>query len=221
MPLEIILTENIPENLNEILPPDSGLIRIIKNKEPKGFAENHNHALQDARGRIFCVLNPDTRLSAGTLLTLSQEATLRGGIVGPVVIDPSGRKEDNARRLPTLTRLICRRFQRRRGPDYCDSAPAVSVDWLAGMCLVLTRDLYSRLGGFDTRYRLYCEDVDICLRSHLCGEGVWWIGAARVTHDARRASWRSTEYAAMHVASLLKLFTSQAYWQFRSACRTR
>lgn len=220
LPLEVLLTENIPENLHELLPGSGPLFQIITNDKPKGFAENHNSAFRLAQGEFFCVLNPDTRITAAMLKSLCRVASERGGIAGPIVVDPAGSCEDSARLVPTIGRLIIRRFGDRR-PDYDVPQGIVSVDWLAGMCLVMSRQLFAKLKGFDTRYWLYCEDVDICLRAHLHGAGVWWVGEARLTHDARRNSHRSIRFAMLHLTSMARLFSSHAYWRFWKLARSR
>ena len=70
------------------------------------------------------------------------------------------------------------------------------------------------LGGFDERYRLYCEDVDICLRVQLRGKGFAVVGAARVVHAAQRGSSASATYLLQHVRSLARLWSSTVFWRY-------
>jgi GT2 family glycosyltransferase len=83
------------------------------------------------------------------------------------------------------------------------------------MCLVFKTQTYRDIGGFDERFHMYCEDVDICLKIHLKGGYVSWIQSAVIVHDAQRTSRRNWRYLIWHVTSLLRLFGSPAYWRFR------
>lgn len=216
LPIRVVITQNLPEPRCAIdAPPTLDLIWIA-NESPKGFGENHNAAFcQDGTmAPFFCVLNPDVRLRPDSLRLLVQTAARMSGIVGPRVVAPNGQIEDSARRLPTLSRLLRRWIFRRFEPDYSPSVPEQQVDWLAGMCMVFDRETFGALNGFDERYHLYCEDVDICLRAHLVGGSVTWVQAGEIVHDAQRASHRRWRYLVWHLQSLLRLATSRTYWRF-------
>lgn len=63
LPLEVVLTLNVPEPFSPT-PSDYGFpIKVISNAEPKGFGSNHNAAFKHAQGEFFCVINPDIRLN--------------------------------------------------------------------------------------------------------------------------------------------------------------
>ncbi|WP_224005780.1 glycosyltransferase [Cupriavidus pinatubonensis] len=217
--MQIILTLNLPEGRPEITQTECFEVVWIENQQPKGFAENHNAAFAYCRAPYFCVLNPDVRLDGGSLPPLLECLARSPGVAGPRVIAPAGTVEDNARRLPSPLRLLSRWWLRRFESDYSPVVLEQQVDWMAGMCLVFDRATYQDVGGFDTRYRLYCEDVDVCLKVHLAGRYVTWVQAGVVIHDAQRASHRHWRYLAWHVGSLIKLYTSATYWRFRFSNR--
>ncbi|MCG5260331.1 glycosyltransferase family 2 protein [Cupriavidus gilardii] len=220
VPLQVIVTENLPRHPAAI---GESAVRgygfdFIANASPKGFGANHNAAFFRCSTSYFCVLNPDLVLAGNPFLPLTLQLARQSGIAVPTIVSPDGVVEDSVRRLPTMTRLLGRAMTRRRGakcpPDY----PAdmdVEVDWAAGMFMVFNSDVYRELGGFDERFHLYCEDVDICLRSWLHGWPVVRLGNVKVIHDARRDSHRQLRYLLWHLGSLFRLFTSAAYWGFR------
>ncbi|MBY4949084.1 glycosyltransferase [Cupriavidus respiraculi] len=214
IPLEVVVVRNLPEPRPEAIP---GTLPItwIDNAEPMGFAENHNAAFRRTTAPYFCVLNPDVVVTADSFAPLLDALKATPGVVGPRVESPAGGIEDSARRVPGVLRLAVRWLARRFEADYDPSIPMQQVDWLAGMCLVFDRASFEQVGGFDPRYRLYCEDVDVCLRLHLQRRFVGWIQNARVVHDAQRDSRRNPRYMLWHIKSLLMLLTSRAYWQFR------
>jgi len=71
------------------------------------------------------------------------------------------------------------------------------------------------MGGFDERYFMYCEDVDLCLRLRLAGLRLVRAPVS-VVHAGRGASRRSAVHLAWHVRSLLRLWCSRSFW---AACR--
>ena len=81
------------------------------------------------------------------------------------------------------------------------------------MFLLFPRASFEALGGFDQRYHLYCEDVDICARVRLQGHDVVLCPRAKVIHHAQRSSHGSFKYFRWHLTSIARLFLSPVYWQ--------
>jgi hypothetical protein len=72
---------------------------------------------------------------------------------------------------------------------------------------------YQSVGGFDERYFLYYEDVDLCARLRLLGHEIVLCPDATVMHHARRASHRNFRYLRWHLGSMARFFLSPAYRQ--------
>lgn len=84
------------------------------------------------------------------------------------------------------------------------------VDWVNAACLVLPSVVWRSLNGFDERYFMYCEDVDLCLRLRL--RGLLLVRAPiRVIHIGQRASARSWRHLSWHIRSLWRLWRSPVY----------
>lgn len=205
---QVIVTRNIPEA--PIRPPSDFPVplRFIDNPHPKGFGANHNAAFSLARSGWFAVVNPDIRLPSDPFPALSQAGQGGIGLVAPQVIEVDGRTADSARALPTPLALL-----RRHLGVAQDAAPPA---WFAGMFVVVRREAFEAVGGFDDRYHLYCEDVDLCARLRLGGWLLRQAPEARVIHDARRASRRSLRHLAWHLESLARLWTSDAWRRYRA-----
>ena len=75
-------------------------------------------------------------------------------------------------------------------------------------------DVFAGLGGFDERYFMYCEDVDICLRAQLAGYRLERADA-KVVHHTQRRTLKSLRHLTWHVRSLLRLWRSPAYLQYK------
>lgn len=222
------VTLNIPEpEVLSVLQPGSvtgsytlnGLpIHVICNAAPLGFGANHNQAfayerlLPDA-ARFFVVINPDiTWQHAPWAAMLAQAAFPQAGCVYPVQMNAEGREQDYQRMLPTPLALW-----RRYVSKVYDGRPSAvdTPDWVNAALMLFPSEVYDQIGGFDTGYHMYCEDVDICLRIQLEGYQLLKASNARVTHGARRASRKEWRHFVWHVRSLLRLWASEPYAQYR------
>ena len=216
-PLHVVLTLNVPEDL-PCVPEDFAFsLQIMRNSQPLGFGANHNRAFSQAQGGIFCVLNPDIRITQNPFPDLLKAcADPHTGLAAPAIYSPSGQLEDSARKLPTPWRIAHRVLTRRRTRDYAAPTTVLHPDWVAGMFLLLRTTVYRQLGGFDERYFLYYEDVDLCARARLAGLEIVQLALPGVIHNAQRASHRDPKYLRWHVGSMLKFFTSAAFlrWQW-------
>lgn len=206
----VIVTLNLPGETIDLSPePHSAwpfLLQIRRNAHPLGFGENHNRALADAREDCVCVLNPDIRLTADPFAALVDCASQPGvGCSYPEQLDVDGQVQDSERALPTPVALW-----QRRALGHGEKR----VDWVNAACLVLPTAVWKQLQGFDERYFMYCEDVDLSLRIRLAG---WTLVKAPVSliHEAQRRSGRSLNHLFWHVRSLLRLWSSSVYRQAR------
>lgn len=216
-PIRVVITHNRPEKLSF---PETGRawpVSRIANREPKGYGANHNQAFNAFPSAYFCALNPDLRLQQDPFPTLLArlEAKALTGVISPLVLNPEGGLEDNARRLLTPGRLARRILGVGPRWDYTRETKIQTVDWLAGMFLLFPSAVYRRLNGFDERYFLYCEDVDLGCRLRLAGLVSEWDPAAAVIHEPRRSSHRSPRHLFWHLSSLVRWFRSPVY----AACR--
>ena len=208
----LTLTENLPEEPQALIPP--GLdVSMRRNSRPQGFARNHNGALEECDAPFLAVLNPDIRLDSDpfpALLTAMQRDP-RIGVIAPKILDPRRRPEDNARHFPTPWSLV----RKARGVDdgryrHAMNGPT-SVDWVAGMFLLIRTEAFRSLGGFDDRFYLYYEDVDFCARLWKDGWKVQVHPDVTVIHDARRASRHNPRYMAWHATSMARYFAKHLW----------
>src|SRR5205807_2910276 len=205
----LILTENTPDDVPLDTAALSCSIEKIKNASPEGFGANHNAAFARCRTTLFCVVNPDVRLAADPFEPLLETAGQPNiGAVAPLVRDPKGHIEDSARRYPTVPSLLAKLFGSQSGPDYPTDAGPIDVDWVAGMFVVFRSDAFRAVGGFDDRYFLYYEDIDLCFRLRAAGQIVIYDSRSEIIHDAQRASRRNPRHALHHIASAARFLAS-------------
>ena len=223
-PARVLLT------INQAEPALTGPVRalawpfelvLLENSAPLGFGTQHHRAF--ARDRrcaapadAFAVINPDIRLHGNPFAPLlAALAASRVGCVYPVQLDAAGWPQDQERRLPTPGRLLRRALARGLGRRPHEVSGGQRPDWVNAAFLLLRSDAYLSIGGFDEAYHMYCEDVDLCLRLQLAGWRLQGVPEAVVEHAAQRASHRQPRHLAWHVKSLLRLWGSPAYANFR------
>lgn len=214
--VEVLLTLNTAEAPSFDFASFPFRVTVIRNAAPKGFGENHNAAFARAQAAFFCVLNPDIRLSADPFPALVAEMRDAAvGAVAPLMLGPGDAVEDSARPFPTLAGLIRKALGLQPRRYYAVGETSISPDWLAGMFLLLKRDAFAKVGGFDPGYHLYYEDVDLCTRLRLAGYDVRLVPKAQAIHHARRRSRGNVRYAYWHLRSMARYLLSDSRRRLR------
>lgn len=206
---QVFVTHNLPEE--PLAAPAGGwpfeFVEIF-NREPAGFAANHNRALARASAPYFCVLNPDIELHDDRIwrALLETLADPEVGCAYPQLLEADGSPQDHRREAVTPAALW-RRYVLRR--------PQRWTDWVSGAFWVVPAEAWRALGGLDERFRMYCEDTDFCLRLQLAG---WRLAAApaEARHVAARASRQPGRRMLWHLHSLLRLWLSPTLWRYLS-----
>ncbi len=161
-----------------------------------GYGGAINRVAPSCRGDYILILNPDVVVQNGTLRTLVEFLDLRpqAAACGPKLLSPEGRFRFESRRgFPTplnsfayisgLDRLFpfSRRlsgYQRRwLSPDF-----EVATDSLSGSCMMVRRNCFQEVGGFDESYFLFGEDIDLCWKLRHAGYENWYVPTAVVVH---------------------------------------
>jgi N-acetylglucosaminyl-diphospho-decaprenol L-rhamnosyltransferase len=197
------VTCNVTEDLGI---EEDHLVQVVENPRPNGFGANHDAAFRECHEQYFCVVNPDIKLQGDPFPELQNSLEEHGAaIAAPLILSPQGKVEDSVRYFPSLRSLLLKAtgLSDGRYPVPPDKA-AFFPDWVAGMFMLFRSSDFARLGGFDERYFLYYEDVDICARARAAGMNVVVCPTVSTIHDARRASRRSFRHMRWHMASMAR-----------------
>jgi hypothetical protein len=170
---EIIVANNDPDEADSVRGmADRMGIQPLLLSENRGFANAANAAASFAGGEIIGFLNPDTEFLSGSLETVSRffRANPEVGIVGArLVTDQGGPEAWSVGKAASLIRLIRNKTPLFMGRRYWEAPRAIAADWVSGGALFVRRSLYRELAGFDERYFLYFEDMDLCIRARRAG----------------------------------------------------
>lgn len=188
-----------------------------------GFGAAANRGVAVSTGDPVAVMNPDVVVVPGTLGALAGRlaASARLGAVGPRIENPDGSWYPSARSFPSLADALGHaflhfvapgnRFSRRYKLLDWDHDSGRLVDWVSGTFVMVRREAFESVGGFDERYFMYVEDVDLCWRLRRAGWDVAYEPAGRVIH-AIGASSELAPYRMIvaHHRSLLRFAATTA-----------
>ncbi|MBV8080334.1 MAG: glycosyltransferase family 2 protein [Actinobacteria bacterium] len=164
----------------------------LENERPLGYAANLNRGAALTHAETLLAVNPDAVPEPGAVAALAEfmAAHPRCGVAGPRMTYPDGRPQPSRRRFPTVGGTLVRRTPLRRVVaqrrhlhlDEPQPVEPVQTDWMLGGFLLLRRSMLEELGGFDERFRLYGEDIDLQYRAAKAGWERWYVPAAVVRH---------------------------------------
>jgi GT2 family glycosyltransferase len=231
-PLLASLTTPAPHTSHEIIVVDNASsdgtaayvrgqwpgVRLVASETNLGFARANNLAVGQAAGEFVLLLNPDTVVPPGAVdrLVHRLDSHPDRAVVGPRIVDGSGRAElsfgammspwtewrqkilvrGNDRGVPPFTAIVDRMTRRSR-----------HVDWVSGACLLIRRSDFVSAGGFDERFFMYAEDVDLCAAVRARGRRVYFDASIQVVHlRGRSAATAATATALAHRRSQLAFY---------------
>jgi hypothetical protein len=165
-----------------------------------GFSRGNNIGMSASQGKYVFLLNPDTKLLDRAIdrLVAYLEDHPEIGVLGPQLLEADGRVQSSRRRFPTLwtgifestwlqplaPRVLLRHFYME---DYSDSE-TVMADWLYGAALVVRREIFEQIGGFDEGYFMYSEELDWQKRVKHAGWQIVYYPEAQVIHYGGKSS---------------------------------
>ena len=190
--VQVIVVDNAStDGSTENLPPLPRPLRLIRNAENRGFGRACAQGAAVGAAPAILFLNPDTQVEPDALglARAALTADPRTGIVGARLVDPDGRTARSCARAPTALGLLGRALALDRlglvRPHFLrewDHAEDRAVDQVMGAFLMIRRDLFQALGGFDPRFFVYWEDADLCTRARAAGFRVLHVAGAVARH---------------------------------------
>lgn len=219
-------TDGAPEEALERYPN----VRLLRTGANLGYGSAVNRAVDEFLTDpdytdFFVVANPDVQWGPHSIDILLEAAARwpRAGSLGPLIRDPDGSVYPSARHQPSLVRggmhavvgplwksnpWTAEYRQERREPS---ERP---VGWLSGSCLLLRRSAFEEISGFDERYFMYMEDVDLGDRLLRAGWQNIYVPAAEVLHDKGHATGKdpARNLAAHHRSTYTFLADRYSRW---------
>ncbi|WP_237612826.1 glycosyltransferase family 2 protein [Proteus sp. G2675] len=192
-------------------------IHWINNQYNCGFGKNNNIVysycvknLKMVEDDYFIILNPDVIVNYNAINALIEEMIRDKVLIATINLFKDKKNsiyDCSIRMFPSLKHFI-KSFLGLGNSSIVDKSKIIEpchIDWAAGSFLAIQSCHYLKLGGFDEKYFMYCEDIDICYRSFLMNIPVKYYPAIHAIHLAKHAN--------------RKIFSKHFYWHFSSAIR--
>lgn len=211
----IVVTDNVGELSLEEYCLKNGL-HYIKNNTKKGFGENNNQNYDYAVNKLnmsdkdyFLVLNPDVVVTSNALIKAREEMANDSSRLATInLVKEQGVFDANIRRFPKITDFINSYLYKKNGTilDKNKINNNCYVDWASGSFLLFVSSLYQEVKGFDEKFFMYCEDLDICKRVFsVTKEKVLYIAGVEAFHIAAHNN--------------RNIFTKHFFWHVQSVFR--
>lgn len=192
-----------------------------------GYGAGHNIAIRkaiDSHAKYHIILNPDIYWDGQVIekLTEYMESSPNCGLIMPKVLYPNGDTQYLCKLLPTPIDLIIRRFVPLNNwkikHDYYYELQAtgynkiMEVPVLSGCFMMLRIDIIKEIGGFDERFFMYAEDIDLCRRIGEKSQTIFYPNVS-IFHEYAKASYKNYRMLKLHVSSIIKYFNKWG-WLF-------
>ena len=203
-------------------------IKVFYNRsgENMGYGSGHNKNFQ-LRGQsfsFFLVMNSDITSSALEVVKMIKYMGENNcvGLLTPKILYPSGKTQYSCRLLPTPSWLFLRRFfdgscftkklNHIFELDFYGYEKSFSPPSVSGCFMLFRSSVYRSLGGFDERFLLYMEDIDLSRRAYSFSKSLYFPDAT-IVHFHKKSSYTSIRALIMHISSAIKYFNKWG-WLF-------
>ena len=199
--VEVVLADNGSDDGSPDRAAAAHDVRVLRTGSNLGYGAAANMGAAGAAGEWVVVANPDVVWYPGALdeLLAAGARWPQAGCLGPAIRTPSGALYPSARAFPSLGRGVghavfgwiwptnpwTRSYRAEQG-----SPSEGTTGWLSGSLMLLRREAFEAVGGFDTSYFMYCEDMDLCWRMADAGWRSVYVPTAVVMHSGGHATQR-------------------------------
>lgn len=203
----IVVDNNSSDDSCEMMKQLFPNIKLIENKENVGFPKGNNIAVAEAKGECICILNPDTVVAEDTFTKIFnaklQTPNSKLGIIGCKLIDGTGNfLPESKRGVPTPWVAFTKIFGLYKMTDFFGKYYAQhltenqsgKVDVLVGAFMVMKRDLYVQVGGFDENCFMYSDDIDLSYMIQKLGKENFYFHKTTVIHYKGESTVRDEKY---------------------------
>ncbi|WP_420572416.1 glycosyltransferase family 2 protein [Kordia sp.] len=196
----IVVDNNSPDDSCDMMRNTFPEIQFIANKENVGFAKANNQGVKVAKGEYICILNPDTIVANDTFTQLLQFTadTENVGSIGCKLIDGSGMfLPESKRNIPTPMVSVKKILGNKNSGYYSNlkEDEIGKIDILVGAFMLMKKEIYQKVGGFDEDYFMYGEDIDLSYKIKKAGFQNYYYGKTTVIHYKGESTLKDKTYA--------------------------
>ena len=186
----VVVDNGSSDETPKILPQQFPAVAYVRSETNLGFARANNLGARQARGEFLLLLNSDARLQPDALVSAVtwMRAHSDCAVAGAQLLNPDGSRQNSIANFPTLaTELLNKSLLRRLCPHRFPGkeqtyAEPVAVETVIGAFMLIRKEHWDALGGFDERYFFFFEETDFCRQTRRRGRTVFHLPAVRVWH---------------------------------------
>lgn len=204
---EIIIIDNASDDGSvEFLREKFPEVKVIANNKNLGFGKANNLGLKIASGKYLLMLNPDTIVAEDTFTKMISffENNPSVGLAGCKILNPDGTLQLACRRsFPGPWTSFCKvtglsnlfpnsRLFAKYNLTYLDENQTYEVDAISGSFMMMRKEVYEKIGGFDEQFFMYGEDLDLAYRVQKEGYKVYYFHETQIIHYKGESTKRSS-----------------------------
>ena len=217
---------------------DDGSVEFIREKFPQinlivcqtnlGFSKANNLGLKVSKGKFILLINPDTIVSEDTITKMIEFLNEHpdAGLVGCKILNPDGSLQLACRRsFPGPWTSFCKvtglstlfpnsRLFAKYNLTYLDENSTYEVDAISGSFMMMKREVYEKIGGFDEQFFMYGEDLDLCYRIQKNGYKVYYYPGTQIIHYKGESTKRSGLDETKYFYDAMNLFVKKHFSSF-------
>lgn len=191
-PFEVVVVDNnSTDNSVHMIKTKFPKVRLIESEENLGFAKGVNLGVKSALGEWVLLLNSDTRVHKDSIEKMldfvkeNPDAT----VVGGKLKNRDGSTSSSYSSFYSPFRIFLFLFWPKKKERHVKEPMA--VDWVSGGFMLIKKDVFEKVHGFDPHFFMYIEDMELCYRLHKNGYKIYYNPKAVVEHVGQGSSNRT------------------------------
>lgn len=189
-------------------------VEFVQSQDNIGFGRSNNLGFERVTGDALLLLNPDTELKplAVDVLMTELQRNPRAGLIGARLLNSDGSLQFTAvHHLPTPWNVALDSDWLRRRWWSCkgrhETTDSFEVEAISGACMMIRAETFRQLNGFDPRYFMYAEDMDLCFRVRKMGFEIHYAPQSEITHHGGGSSkTRFSRFSAVMIREALGVY---------------
>lgn len=227
---EVVVVDNASsDGSTHLLKKNFPMIRLIENEENIGFGRACNQGIEVSRGEYILIINPDTLVGESLIpeILSIMDHEPGAGALGVRLMDGKGKiLRESKRAIPTLWSGFTKfsglgklfhkvSFLNQYYAPTLDYNERGEVEVLPGAFMLIRRSVLDEIGGFDPRFFMYAEDIDLSYRISKAGHGIIYAGHLTAIHfkgeSTEKSLWAYTETFFTSMRLFVQKYTGELY----------
>ncbi|MFZ2975159.1 MAG: glycosyltransferase family 2 protein [Candidatus Moraniibacteriota bacterium] len=188
--LEIIVINNDQKEKLMDLVERYPRVKLYQNKKNMGFGAACNFGARKAQGEKLLFLNPDTQFLNNYIreILIKIQKYQNVAIIGPRLITDEGKTQEwSTGKETNFIQIIKNNLWMTESRYFWESKNDIFVDWVSGAAMFIKKDVFDKIGGFDEKFFMYGEDMDLCAQARELGYDILYSPELTILHSGGKS----------------------------------